>query len=60
MVKGADPAGEVLRAQRELDILARVMDAPPYRINECVAVFPELGVIILTLVPGIRLDNAIW
>ncbi|MEM9968740.1 MAG: hypothetical protein AAF755_11635 [Pseudomonadota bacterium] len=49
----------VLEAKQELDILAKVMSAPPYRVNECVAAFPDLGLIVLSFVPGIRLDKAI-
>ena len=56
---GAQPDREVLQAKEELDILARIMAAPPYRINECLAVFPQFGIIVLSFVPGVRLDHAI-
>lgn len=50
---------QVIEAKQELDTVAAVMNAAPYRINECIAAFPELGLIALSYVPGVRLDHAI-
>lgn len=55
----SEARNQVLRAQKELDALSKRMCAAPYRINECVAAFPELGIIALSFVPGLRLDDAI-
>jgi hypothetical protein len=55
----AEPARRILAAKAELDTLAAFMNAPPFRVNECLRAFPELGLIVLTFAPGTRLSEAI-
>jgi len=48
----------VRKAKQELDFIARSL-SDPHRVNECIAIYPGRGIIVLSFVPGVQLDAAI-
>lgn len=57
--RGDDPAQTVTRLKAELDHLAEVFGDGPFRANRCLHAWPEIGIAVLSIAPGTRLDLAI-
>lgn len=57
--RGDGAARTVQTSRGELDLVASQFGDGPYRVNRCIAAFPDHGLIVLEFVPGIRLSKAI-